>query len=72
MMEESDTYLMILEQGQERATREDILVVGEERFGACDDSIRAQLSNVSDLGRLKRMHRRAVKATNWQEILDTP
>ncbi len=32
-MDESDTYLIILDEGQEKATREDILVVGEERFG---------------------------------------
>lgn len=70
-MEESDTYLMILEQGEERATREDILVVGEERFGPCGEAVRTQLSSVNELGRLKRMHRRAVKAASWQEILDT-
>jgi len=71
-MEESDTYLMILDQGQERATREDILVVGEERFGPPDEAVRVQLANITDLQRLKRMHRRAVKAASWQEILDTP
>jgi hypothetical protein len=72
MMEESDTYLMILEQGQERARREDILVVGEERFGPPEEAVRIQLANVPDLERLKRMHRRAVKAASWQEILETP
>ena len=34
MLEESDTYLMILEQGEERATRRHIQLVGEERLGA--------------------------------------
>jgi hypothetical protein len=71
-VEESDTYLMILDQGQERATREAILVVGEERFGPPEPAVRAQLASVTDLERLKRMHRRAVKAANWQEILETP
>lgn len=72
MLEESDTYLMILEQGEERGRRADILVVGEERFGPPDASVRTQLDAVTDLGRLKRMVRRAVKAMTWQEILDTP
>ncbi len=72
LMEESDTYLMILDQGQERATREAILAFGEERFGAPEEVLRAQLANVTDLERLKRMVRRAAKATCWQEILDTP
>jgi hypothetical protein len=71
-MEESDTYLMILEQGEEKATRESILVVGEERFGPPEEAVRVQLANVTDLQRLKRMLRRAVTAANWQEILETP
>jgi hypothetical protein len=71
-MEESDTYLMILDQGQEKATRADILVVGEERFGPPQPEVQALLAGVTDLDRLKRMLRRAVKAANWQEILETP
>jgi hypothetical protein len=71
-MHESDTYLMILEEGQAKARREDILVVGEVRFGPPEEAVRVQLAQVTDLDRLKRMHRRAVKAATWQEILDTP
>lgn len=70
-MQESDTYLMILEEGEEKAMREAVLVVGEERLGAPDEAMRLKLSTVTELDRLKRMHRRAVKATNWQEILET-
>ena len=71
-MQESDTYLMILDEGQEKATRAAILVVGEERFGSADEAVREQLANITDLERLRRMHRRAVKAATWQEILQTP
>jgi hypothetical protein len=71
-MQESDTYLMILDEGQEKCARDDILIVGEERFGPPDESVRAQLNVITDLPRLKRMVRRAVKAASWQEILDTP
>ena len=71
-MQESDTYLMILDEGQEKATRESILVIAEERFGPMEESMRVQLANITDLARLKRMLRRAVKAANWQEILDMP
>jgi hypothetical protein len=71
-MEESDTYLMILDQGQEKATREDILVVGEERLGPPEEAVRVQLANITDLQRLKRMLRRTAKAASWQEILETP
>ena len=72
MLEESDTYLMILEQGEERGRRADILMVGEERFGAADEPVRDHLANLTDLERLKRMLRKAVTAATWQEILDTP
>lgn len=71
-MQESDTYLMILEQGMAMARRESILLVGEALLGAPDESVKAQLNLITDLERLKRMIRRATKAASWQEILDTP
>ena len=70
-MQESDTYLAILDEGQEKAIREAIAVVGEERPGPSDSTVRSQLSNISDLEQLKRMLRRAVKAAGWREILET-
>lgn len=76
MLEESDTYLMILEQGEERgaekATRQGITIVGEARLGAPDETVRDKLTDVTDLERLKRMLLATATATNWQEILDTP
>ena len=70
-MHESDTFLAILDEGQEKATRSAILAVGEERLGAAEESLIAQFNLVTDLDRLKRMVRRAAKAANWQEILNT-
>lgn len=71
-MHESDTYLAILDEGQEKATRASILAFGEELLGTPDQSIKEQLNNVTDLARLMRMVRRAAKAASWQEILETP
>ena len=71
-MQESDTYLMILEEGQEKQAKKAILVFGEERLGPPEEAVKTQLANVADLGRLDRMIRRAAKAATWQEILDTP
>jgi hypothetical protein len=71
MMQESDTYLMILEEGEEKATRKHILVAGEVRLGPCDDAVRNELASVTDLARLNRMFRRAMDANSWQEILET-
>ena len=71
-MEESDTYLMILDQGEERGLRKAILIQAEDRFGPPDPSVKAGLQNITDLDRLKRIIRQTPKATSWQEILDTP
>jgi hypothetical protein len=71
-MHESDTYLMILEHGQERHARKAVLLVGEERLGPPEESVRSRLQSITDLEHLDRMLRRAAKATSWQEILDTP
>ena len=52
--------------------REDVLLVGEERFGPPDESVKARVGSITQLDRLKWMLRRAVKAASWQEILETP
>jgi hypothetical protein len=70
-MEESDTFLMILEQGQEKALREMILVLGEDRFGPCDQSVKASLNSITDLDRLKRILRQTPKGASWREVVDT-
>jgi hypothetical protein len=71
-MQESDTYLMILDEGQEKAIRETILVLGEDRLGPPDETLKAGLNNITDLARLRRIVRHTPKAASWQEILDTP
>src|SRR2546421_12590284 len=68
-MEESDTYLMILDQGEEKGIRRVILRMGEERLGSPDESVKAGLNSITDLDRLERMALRTPKATSWQDIL---
>jgi hypothetical protein len=72
VMQESDTYLMILDEGQEKHARKAILLVGEERLGPPEESIKTRLEGIKDLEHLDRMLRRAAKAAQWQEILETP
>jgi hypothetical protein len=71
-MHESDTYLAILDEGQEKFARRAILGVGEDRLGPAEESVKAQLNTITDLDRLERMVRRAAKAATWQEVLETP
>lgn len=72
IMQESDTYLMILDEGKEKQARRSILLFGEEKFGPAHTSVHEQIDAITDLERLERMARRAVTATSWQDILDTP
>jgi hypothetical protein len=72
VMHESDTYLAIIDEGQEKYAKKAVVAVGEERFGPPDESVRTRLEDIRDLDRLDRMIRRAVHAGSWQEILDTP
>ncbi|MCI0460444.1 MAG: hypothetical protein L0Z62_26115 [Gemmataceae bacterium] len=71
-MHESDTYLAILDEGQEKGIREIILLQGEDRFGPPEEAVKAQLRNITDLDRLRRLARQTPKAASWQEILDAP
>jgi hypothetical protein len=72
IMQESDTYLMILEEGQEKQAKKAILLVGGRRLGSPDESTKTRLNAITDLERLDRMLLQAVTAASWQEILDTP
>jgi hypothetical protein len=72
VMQESDTYLMILDEGEERGHRKVILAQGVDRFGPPDESVKARLQSITDLDRLFRMACRTPHAASWQEILDTP
>jgi hypothetical protein len=71
-MHESDTYLAILDEGQEKAFREVIRLQGKQLFGAPDEAIMARLNGITDLDRLKRMVCKTLTAASWQDILDTP
>ncbi len=71
-MEESDTYLMIVDEGQVKYAKKAVLVAGEKRLGAPDASAKARLEAITDLERLDRMFHRAFDAAGWDEILDTP
>ena len=71
-MQESDTYLAILEEGEEKHARKAVMLVGQERCGAPSEEVSSRLENIRDLERLDRMLRRAAKAESWDEILETP
>jgi hypothetical protein len=72
LMEESDTYLMIIDQAQEKHAKKAVVLVGEKKLGPPDASVKARLASITDLDRLDRMLLHAWTAASWQDILDTP
>lgn len=71
-MRDSDTYMAIIDEGKEEQAKKDILFLGTERFGAPDAATSATLAGIDDLERLDRIFRRGLKASSWQDLLDTP
>ncbi|CAN5209521.1 hypothetical protein BH10PLA2_BH10PLA2_05490 [soil metagenome] len=72
VMEESDTYLAILDEGRERHAKHVLRMQGKRRFGPADSAIDAAIQVATDLDRLDRMLERIFDATSWQDLLDTP
>jgi hypothetical protein len=71
-MKDSDTYMAILDEGREIEARKWLLFQGEERFGAPEESVKTRLESITDLERLERLGRRLLRASSWQELLETP
>jgi hypothetical protein len=72
VMEESDTYLAIIDEGREKEAKKGISRLGKRRFGPPEKDIELALEAITDLDRLERVLDRILDATNWQDLLDTP
>ena len=76
-MRDSSTYMAIVEEGLVRGraegrveeARELLLTLGEQRFGAPDERIRATLAAISDHDRLHALVTRVLHAASWDELL---
>jgi hypothetical protein len=71
-MKESVTYQAVLEEGELKAARKAVLLVGRERLGEPDASSAAAINALADVPRLEELLRRAVHVSSWQELLGTP
>jgi hypothetical protein len=71
-MRDSDTFMAILEEGQEKEAKVILLRLGKKRFGVPDEATASQLSAIVDLERLHRLIDRTFEARSWQDLLDTP
>jgi len=71
-MQESDTYLAILDEGREKAYKEVLLLMGADRFGPPGEAAKAVLNGITDLDRLQRLIRSLLHVSSWEELLETP
>lgn len=75
-MNESVTYQAILEEGRvgvELDTRkEDLLLIGQKRFGPPEERIIETITKINDADRLKRMLERSLDVSTWDELLSIP
>lgn len=71
--EESTFVQIFLEQGEARgllkARRDDVLVVGRERFGEPSPDVLAILQSTNDPNRLQHLLRRSLAVSSWTELL---
>jgi hypothetical protein len=71
-MRESSTYQMILDEGRIEGAQRLLLGLGREKFGEPDAAMRRVLTQINDLDRLDRMNKQVLKASTWDELLQTP
>jgi hypothetical protein len=74
-MRESDTYLAILDEGRDEgrleAMKKLILQQGRELFGEPDNTTITVINALTDLERLERIGVRLVRASGWEQLLQT-
>lgn len=71
VMHESDTYQMILEEGETRGLHRTLLSLGRKRFGEPSQAAQDTLLGITNIERLRRLSERLLDVTTWQELLDT-
>lgn len=71
-MRESDTYLAILEEGEEKHAHKTIQRQGQKRFGAPTEPLLTALQSITDVARLDRILDRVGEASSWDDLLNTP
>ncbi len=71
-MRESDTYMMILEEGHLEEAKKLLLRLGWRKFDAPDEGVKSAIDAMMDVEQIERIVDRLFDAANWQELLDTP
>jgi hypothetical protein len=72
LMQDSSTYLLLLEEGEIKGKVGAILRIGRNRLGPPDTVTEAALKAIKDLERLDRLTDAVLTVNCWQELLATP
>jgi hypothetical protein len=70
-MEESDTFLAIIDEGRLREAKQVVVRLGQIRFGPLDPALKAILDVMNDLDRLERMLASILTAPGWAGVFAT-
>ncbi len=74
-MEESITYQEILRKGEGKGrlgeAREQVLLIGSDRFGPPDESALRSLDAIGDVQRLRRLSVRVAHVNSWKELIES-
>lgn len=71
-MRGSDTFQAILDEGRETEARRLIRRLAARTLGEPDEPTVTRLEGITDIERLERIFDRAMEASSWQDLLDTP
>ena len=71
-MQESDTYLAILDEGVLQSAAQMVLRLGEKKFGPAPDDVVTAVKGIEDLARLEILQERILDVTSWHELLQLP
>ena len=64
--------LLIAEEGRETEARRLIRRLAVRTLGEPDEPTVTRLEGITDIDRLERIHDRAVEASSWHDLLETP
>lgn len=71
-MKESVTYQAIVEKGEIKGRKENLLIIGNKRFGSPEKRIAEAIEMIEDHPRLNRMIERSLDVSSWDELISIP
>lgn len=71
-MEESVTYQAILEKGELRYARRNLMRQGRERFGSLPAAAKATIEAIDEVDKLDKLSLRLLHVDSWQDLLHLP